>query len=75
MTKLDRYKLFIKADKSPHAAKIKEQLESRRKRTKNVLKLFGNKPRYGMSSTEEEQDEGDSDGEHDSDAFDAYMNS
>ena len=58
MTELDRYKLFIKADESPHAAKIKEQLESRRKRTKNVLKLFGNKPRYGMSSTEEEQDEG-----------------
>ena len=75
MTELDRYKLFIKADESPHAAKIKKQLESRRKRTKNVLKLFGNKPRYGMSSTEEERDEGDSDGEHDSDAFEVYINS
>ena len=75
MTELDRYKLFIKADQSPRAAMVKEQLESRRKRTKNVLKLFGNKPRYGMSSTEEEQDEGDSDGEHDNDAFNAYMNS
>ena len=75
MTELDRYKLFIKADQSPRAAMVKEQLESRRKRTKNVLKLFGTKPRYGMSSTEEEQDEGDSDGEHDNNTLVAYLNS
>ena len=43
---------------------VKEQLESRRKRTKNVLNLFGTKPRYGTSSTEEKQDEEDSDDEH-----------
>ena len=73
MTELDRYKLFIKADQSPRAAMVKEQLESRRKRTKNVLKLFGTKPRYGTSSAEEEQDEGDSDGEHDNNTLDAYL--
>ena len=73
MTELDRYKLFIKADQSPRAVMVKEQLESRRKRTKNVLKLFGTKPRYGMSSTDEEQDEGDSDGEHDNNTLAAYL--
>ena len=74
MTELDRYKLFIKADESPRAQMVKEQLENRRKRTKNVLKLFGTKPRYGMSSTDEEQDEGDSDGEHDNNTLAAYLN-
>ena len=54
---------------------VKEQLESRRKRTKNVLKLFGTKPRYGTSSTEEEQDEEDSDGEHGNNTLGAYLNS
>ena len=75
MTELDRYKLFIKADTSPQAARIKEKIENRRKRTRNVLKLFGKKPRYGTSSTEEEQEGGESDGEHDNNAFDAYLDS
>ena len=74
MTELDRYKLFIKADKLPQAVRIKEQLENRRKRTKNVLELFGTKPRYRMSSTDEEQDEGDSDGEHGNNTLAAYLN-
>ena len=34
-------------------------------RMKRVLGLFGTTPRYGMSSTEEEEDEGD--------AFTAYL--
>ena len=65
MTELERYKLFIKADVSPRITSVKKQLENKRKRMKSVLGLFGTTPRYGMSSTEEEENEGD--------AFTAYL--
>ena len=54
---------------------VREQIENKRKRTKNVLGLFGTAPMYGVGSTEEIEDGGDSNDEDSEDVVNAFLDS
>ena len=75
MSELERYKLFMNVGDSPRAASVREQIEKKRKRTKNVLGLFGTAPMYGVGSTEEIEDGDDSDDEDNEDVINAFLDS
>ena len=75
ISELERYKLFMNVGDSPRAASVREQIENKRKRTKNVLGLFGTVPMYGVGSTEEDEDGGDSNDEDSEDVINAFLDS
>ena len=75
ISELERYKLFMNVGDSPRAASVREQIENKRKRTKNVLGLFGTVPMYGVGSTEEIEDGDDSDDEDNEDVINAFLDS
>ena len=75
MSELERYKLFMNVGDSPQAASVREQIENKRKRTKNVLGLFGTVPMYGVGSTEEIEDGDNSDDEDSEDVINVFLDS
>ena len=75
MSELERYKLFMNVGASPRAASVREQIENKRERTKNVLGLFGTVPMYGVGSTEDDEDGDASNDEDSEDVINAYLDS
>ena len=58
LSELERIKLFVKAERSPHLGRVKEAVENKRKSTKGVLKLFGTTT-IDLSTGEDEDDDSD----------------
>ena len=59
LSELERIKLFVKAELSPHLGQVKDAVENKRKSTKGVLKLFGTATFDLGSGAEAEEDEDD----------------
>ena len=71
LSELERIKVFVKAERSPHLDQVRDAVENTRKFTKGVLKLFG-MTTIDLSAGEEA--EGDDDDDSD-EALQAFVDS
>ncbi|EJK63073.1 hypothetical protein THAOC_16290 [Thalassiosira oceanica] len=58
LSELERIKVFVKAERSPHLSQVKDAVENKRKFTKGVLKLFGTTT-IDLSADGDEDDDSD----------------
>ena len=59
LSELERIKLFVKAERSPHLSQMNDAVENKRKSTKGAPKLFGTTTIDLGSGAEAEEDEDD----------------